>query len=387
MLENALKGSKKYYGLLTVLLLPVGVGFACYLWQFKFGLGITGMSRDVSWGFYIAQFTFLVGVAASAVMVVLPYYLHNYKAFGRVTILGEFLAVASVTMCILFIFVDLGQPTRVLNVMLYPTPNSVLFWDMIVLNGYLFLNIIIGWKVLEAERNSVGPPKWLKPLIYLSIPWAVSIHTVTAFLYCGLPGRGFWLTAILAPRFLSSAFAAGPALLILLCLIVRKFTKFDPGAEQIRSLAKVVTYAIIINVFFFLCEVFVVFYSRIPEHMDHLKYLFFGLHGHGAYVPWMWASMILMVVAIILLVNPITRNNESILAVACVTVFAGTWIDKGMGMISGGFVPNPLHHVNEYIPTLPEILIALGVWALGFVVLTTLYKIAVSVKEEVAGLS
>jgi len=387
MLEKALTGTKKYYGWMAALLAVIGVGFACYLWQFQFGLGITGMSRDVSWGFYIAQFTFLVGVAASAVMVVLPYYLHNYKAFGRITILGEFLAVASVTMCILFIFVDLGQPTRVVNVLLHPTPNSVLFWDMIVLNGYLLLNIIVGWKVLEAERNDVAPAGWLKPLIYLSIPWAVSIHTVTAYLYCGLPGRGFWLTAILAPRFLSSAFAAGPAFLILLCMIVRKLTKFDPGKEQIQSLAKVVAYAITVNVFFFLCEVFVVFYSNIPEHMDQLKYLFVGLHGHGVLVPWMWASMILMVVSIILLVNPVTRKNETVLIVACITVFVGTWIDKGLGMISGGFVPNPLHHVNEYVPTLPEILIALGVWAIGFLVLTALFKIAVTVKEEVAGLA
>jgi molybdopterin-containing oxidoreductase family membrane subunit len=387
MLEKALTGSKKYYGLITVLLAVIGVGFVCYLKQFTFGLGITGMSRDVSWGFYIAQFTFLVGVAASAVMVVLPYYLHNYKAFGRVTILGEFLAVASVIMCILFIFVDLGQPVRILNVLLYPTPNSVLFWDMIVLNGYLLLNIVIGWKVLEAERNNVAPAGWLKPLIYLSIPWAVSIHTVTAFLYCGLPGRGFWLTAILAPRFLSSAFAAGPALLILLCMIVRKFTKFDPGKEQIQSIAKIVAYAICVNVFFFLCEVFVVFYSRIPEHMDHLKYLFVGLHGHDALVPWMWASMILMVLSIILLVNPLTRKNETVLAVACITVFVGTWIDKGLGMISGGFVPSPLHHVNEYVPTVIEVLIAIGIWATGFFVLTVLYKIAVKIKEEVAGIS
>ena len=387
MLEKALIGTKKYYGWMAALLAVIGVGFACYLWQFQFGLGITGMSRDVSWGFYIAQFTFLVGVAASAVMVVLPYYLHNYKAFGRITILGEFLAVASVTMCILFIFVDLGQPIRVMNVLLHPTPNSILFWEMIVLNGYLFLNIIIGWKVLEAERNNVAPAGWLKPLIYLSIPWAVSIHTVTAYLYCGLPGRGFWLTAILAPRFLSSAFAAGPAFLILLCMIVRKLTKFDPGKEQIQSLAKVVAYAITVNVFFFLCEVFVVFYSNIPEHMDHLKYLFVGLQGHGVLVPWMWASMILMVVSIILLVNPVTRKNETVLVVACITVFIGTWIDKGLGMISGGFVPNPLHHVNEYVPTLPEILIALAIWAIGFLVLTALFKIAVTIKEEVAGLA
>ena len=387
MLEKALTGSKKYYGLIATLLAVIGVGFICYLWQFSFGLGITGMSRDVSWGFYIAQFTFLVGVAAGAVMVVLPYYLHNYKAFGRITILGEFLAVAAVTMCILFIFVDLGQPIRIMNVLLHPTPNSILFWDMIVLNGYLLLNIIIAWKVLEAERNNVAPAHWLKILSYISIPWAVSIHTVTAYLYCGLPGRGFWLTAILAPRFLASAFAAGPALLILLCMIVRKFTKFDPGKEQIQSLAKVVAYAISINVFFFLCEVFVVFYSRIPEHMDHIKYLFVGLHGHGALVPWMWASIIFMVLGIILLVNPVTRKNETILVVACITVFIGTWIDKGLGMISGGFVPNPLHHVNEYIPTIPEVLIALGIWAIGFLVLTVLYKIAVTIKEEIAGLA
>ena len=387
MLEKALAGSKKYYGWMTVLVAVVGAGLAAYLYQFSFGLGITGMSRDVSWGFYIAQFTFLVGVAASAVMVVLPYYLHNYKAFGRITILGEFLAVASVTMCILFIFVDLGQPTRVINVLLHPTPNSVLFWDMIVLNGYLFLNIVIGWNVLEAERNNVAPAGWLKPLIYLSIPWAVSIHTVTAFLYCGLPGRGFWLTAILAPRFLSSAFAAGPAFLILLCMLVRKLTKFDPGKEQIQSLAKVVAYAICVNVFFFLCEVFVVFYSRIPEHMDHLTYLFAGLHGHNALVPWMWASMILMGVSIILLVNPITRKNETVLAIACITVFIGTWIDKGLGMISGGFVPNPLHHVTEYVPTIPEIVITIGIWAAGFLVLSALFKIAVSIKEEVSGVA
>jgi len=383
MLELALKGNKKYFGWITALLVLVGIGFGVYLHQLGFGLGITGMSRDVSWGFYIAQFTFLVGVAAGGVMVVLPYYLHNYKAFAKVTILGEFLAIAAITMCLLFILVDLGQPMRMFNVILYPTPNSVLFWDMIVLNGYLFLNIVIGWNVLEAERNNVHYPMWLKPLIYISIPWAVGIHTVTAFLYCGLPGRGFWLTAILAPRFLSSAFAAGPALLILLCMIIRKVTNFDPGKEQIQSLAKIVAYAICLNVFFLLCEVFVVFYSQIPEHMDHLKYLFFGLQGKSSLVPWMWTSMALMVFSIILLVNPATRKNEGVLTVACLMVFAGTWIDKGLGMISGGFVPSPLHHVTEYAPTFPEILITLGVYGAGFLVLTLLYKMAIGVKEEV----
>ncbi|OPX20726.1 MAG: menaquinol oxidoreductase [Desulfobacca sp. 4484_104] len=383
MFEKALVGTKRYFGVLGFLLLLSGIGFFIYLRQLDFGLGITGMSRDVSWGFYIAQFTYLVGVAASAVMVVLPLYLHNYKAFGRIAILGEFLAVSAVSMCLLFIIVDLGKPSRLFNVLLHPTPNSVLFWDMIVLNGYLFLNIVCGWTVLQAERNEVPPPNWLKPFIYIAIPWAPSIHTVTAFLYAGLPGRGYWLTAIMAPRFLSSAFAAGPALLVLLCLLVRKYTKFDPGREQIQTLAKIVTYAILINVFFFFCEVFTVFYSQIPDHMLHFQYLFAGLEGKGKLVPLMWVSIVGMTITAILLIIPSVRKNETTLAVACAAVVVTTWIDKGMGLITGGFVPNPFEGVTEYFPTMPEALITLGVWAIGFLILTMLYKIAVSIKEEI----
>ena len=310
MLEKALKGSYYYWGWLVLLLGVIGIAFLAYLYQFFEGLKITGMSRDVSWGFYIGQFTYLVGVAASGVMVVLPYYLHNYKAFGRITILGEFLAVASITMCLLFIMVDLGNLPRLLNVILYPNPTSILFWDMIVLNVYLLLNIIIGWNVLSAERKGMHYPNWVTPLIYISIPWAFSIHTVTAFLYAGLPGRHFWLTAIMAARFLASAFCSGPAILILLCYIVRAVTRFEPGREQIRTLAGIVTYAMILNVFFLLLEVFTAFYSQIPGHMETFVYLFRGLEGHAKMVPWMWTSAFFMLVSLVLLIVPAFRRNE-----------------------------------------------------------------------------
>lgn len=385
MLELTFKGEKKYWIWVITLITILSAALGLYLWQLKLGLSITGMSRDVSWGFYIANFTYLVGVAAGGVMVVLPYYLHNYKAYGKITVLGEFLAIASIVMCLLFVIVDIGQPTRLFNLMLYPTPNSVLFWDMIVLNGYLFINLIVGWNILEAERNGVNYQTWLKPLIYLSIPLAISIHTVTAFLYCGLPGRHFWLTAVLAPRFLASAFAAGPSLLILLCLFIRKFTNFDPGYNQIQSLAKTVAYAICINVFLFICEIFVAYYSRIPGHTDHITYLFAGLHGHASLVPWMWSAFLLMIVGIILTVIPSTRKNEVSLMFACFSIIIGTWIDKGIGMISGGFVPNTFHKVVEYSPSFPEIGITIGIYAAGALVLTFLYKIAIGVKEEVNG--
>jgi Ni/Fe-hydrogenase subunit HybB-like protein len=384
MLEKALTGSKKYWIWVFFLLAISGVGFLFYLQQLKTGLGITGLSRDVTWGFYIAQFTYLVGVAASAVMLVIPYYLHDYKKFGKITVLGEFLAVAAVSMCVLFIFVDLGQPFRVMNVMLHPTLNSVMFWDMVVLMGYFGLNIVIAWTVLGAERKGVPSPGWLKPFIYLSIPWAVSIHTVTAFLYAGLPGRHMWLTAILAARFLASAFASGPALLIILCLIVKNTSKFDPGREAIQSLAKIVSYAMITNVFFLLLEFFTAFYSGIPGHMHSLQYLFFGLEGHSALVPFMWTFVVLAAAGIFLVLIPPLRQNEGILLFGAIFIVISTWLDKGMGLVVGGFIPNPFEEVVEYTPTLPELSITIGVWAIGFLILTVLYKVAVTVKEEVA---
>ena len=383
-LEKALVGNRRYWTWIGALLVVIALGVLSYLRQLQFGLGITGLSRDVTWGLYIAQFTFLVGVAASAVVVVLPYYLHNYRAFGKITILGEFLAISAVTMCLLFIFVDMGQPGRVLNVLLYPTPDSIMFWDMVVLSGYLLLNAVIGGITLGAERKDVPPPRWILPVIILSIPWAVSIHTVTAFLYSGLPGRHLWLTALLAPRFLASAFASGPALLILLTMVVRRLARFDPGQEAIQKLSLIVTYTMIINVFFVLMEVFTVFYSQIPEPMSHFQFLFVGLDGHAPLVPWMWASMALAVISLVLLITPRYRANERLLAVACVMVFASLWIDKGIGLIVGGFVPSPLGHVTSYVPTLPEVSITLAIWAVGFLMLTVLYKMALAVREELA---
>ncbi len=382
MIEHALTGGRKYWLWIGFLLLVIGAGFASYLVQMNEGLGVTGLSRDISWGFYIANFTFLVGVAASAVMLVLPYYLHHYKLFGKLIILGESLAVGSIVMCGLFVMVDLGKPQRFLNLMLHPTPHSMLFWDVIVLNGYLVLNVVIGWASQTAEKNQVPPPGWIKYLIYLSVPWAVSIHTVTAFLYAGLPGRHMWLTAIMAPRFLASAFAAGPSLLILLVFLVRKLTKFDPGREPIQTLAKIVTYSMIANLFFYGLEFFTAFYSNIPAHKETLEYLFVGLEGKAKLVPFMWTSMAMGFAGIGLLINPPWRKNETVLGIAAILIFVSTWIDKGMGLVIGGFIPSPLNHVTEYTITGIEWMITLGIYSIGALVITVLFKIAIGVKEE-----
>jgi Ni/Fe-hydrogenase subunit HybB-like protein len=382
VIETIFKGGKKYLALVAGLLILIGVGAACYLQQWDLGLTITGLSRDVSWGMYIANFTFFVGVAASAVMLVLPYYLHDEKAFKKIVILGEFLAVAACVVSVTFVLVDLGQPARLFNIILYPTPNSLLFWDMIVLSIYLLLNILIGWVTLDAENKEVAPPKWIRPLIIISIPWAVSIHTVTAFIYAGLGARPFWLTALLAPRFLASAFASGPALLILLSLAMKKWGGFDPGSESIKKVAKIVTYGIIATVFFLILEIFTVFYSQVPDAMAHFQYLFVGLDGHYALVPWMWTSVGLALIAIVILLLPSHRRGNGLLASASIAVLVAIWIDKGLGLVVPGFIPSPTGDVFEYLPSLLESLIVLGVWAIGALIVTLLYKVVLGVRQN-----
>ena len=384
MLEKVLVGDRRYWTWTLSLLAVAGVGAGVYLAQQITGVEGSGLSRDVAWGFFIANYTFFVGVAASAVVVVLPYYLHDRKEFGNMTALGEFLAVAAVSVAGLFIIVDLGQPQRLLNILIYPTPNSPFFWNTIVLPGYALLNVVIAWFTLDAQRKDVAPPRWVKWLILVSIPWAISIHTLTAFVYSGLAARPFWNTAILAPRFLASAFASGPALLIILALLVRRFTRFDPGIRALQTVGLIVTYAMVINLFFVFVELFVTFYTGLESHIEHFRYLYLGIEGHGALVPWMWVSGVMAVGAVVLLLMPGVRSNEKLLATACALVFISTWIDKGLGLVVGGFVPSPLRDITEYMPEVSELVIALGVYAAGLLILTALYRVAIAVKEETA---
>ncbi|HBT96398.1 MAG TPA: menaquinol oxidoreductase [Desulfobulbaceae bacterium] len=389
MIEKALKGSPLYWGWLALLLVLMALGAACYIRQFNFGMGLTGMGRDLAWGLYISQFTFLVGVAAGGLMLVLPFYIHNYKVFGRLTILGEFLAISAIAMCLMFVMADIGQPIRALNMILHPTPNSMLFWDMVVLVGYLTLNIICGWVILTAEKKEVKPPKWVYFFVYVSIPFAVSIHTVTAMLYCGLPSRHFWLSAITAPRFLASAFAAGPALILIFCVIMKKFAHFDAGKEAVNKLITIIMYAAIINAFFVCMEFFVGYYSNVPGHIHALEYLFFGLehdgHVYNNLVPFMWLSVIMCFagLAVFSYMKLVKVQTDTLVVLGCALTFLSLFLDKGLGFVLGGLVVSPLHEIVEYYPTLNEILVSVGIWATGFFLVTMLYKIAVTVEHEV----
>ena len=372
-------GDWRYYAWMLALTAVALIGLNAYCRQLVEGLVVTGMTDQVSWGFYIANFTFLVGMAAAAVMLVIPVYIYGNRELHDLVIFGELFAVAAIIMALLFVTVDLGRPDRFHHLLLrFNFPVSMLTWDVIVLNGYLLLNMhICGYLIYCAYRRRAPSRAFYIPFVFIAIVWAISIHTVTAFLYSGLGGRPFWNSAVIAPRFLASAFAAGPAFLILTLQVIGRVSEYHIPPKALLTLRNIVTVAMTINVFLLGSEVFTEFYTD-SAHVASSKYLFFGLHGHDALVPWIWAAIALDLVSLGVLFAPISRKTLW-LNIACVMLIVGVWIEKGMGLIIPAFVPTPLGEIVEYTPTLNEIFVTLGIWAGGLLLYTILVRITVPV--------
>jgi Ni/Fe-hydrogenase subunit HybB-like protein len=372
-------GDRRYYGWMFFLSVISLIGLNAYAKQFAQGLSVTGMTDQVSWGFYIANFTFLVGMAAAAVMLVIPVYVYKNHALHDLVIFGELFAVSAIIMALLFVTADLGRPDRFHHLLLrFNFPNSMLSWDVIVLNGYLVLNLhICGYLIYCAYRKR-APAKWFYiPFVFIAIAWAISIHTVTAFLYSGMGSRPFWNSAVIAPRFLASAFAAGPAFLILTLQVISRATNYRVTHGALMTLRNIVTVALTTNIFLLGCEVFTEFYTD-STHVASARYLFFGLNGYTGLVPWIWSAIVLNIVALAILYAPFSRKLTW-LSVACVMLIVGVWIEKGMGLIIPAFIPTPLGEIVEYLPTLNEVLVTLGIWAFGLLIYTICVRITVPV--------
>lgn len=372
-------GGWRYHAWMTVLTVIALIGLYAYCQQLVHGLITTGMTDQVSWGMYIANFTYLVGLAAAAAMLVIPVYVYRNMHLHDVVIFGELLAVAVIVMCLLFVTVDLGRPDRFLHLMQrFNFPVSMLTWDVIALNGYLVLNLhICGYLLYSAYCGRKPSKLFYVPFVFIAIVWAVSIHTVTAFLYVGLGGRPFWNSAIIAPRFLASAFAAGPAFIILTLQVVRRYTNHHVSNEALLTLRRIVQVAMIINVFLLGCEVFTEFYTD-SAHVAAAQYLFLGLKGRHALVPWIWTAIGMNAVATILLLLPASRGLR-VLNLACVLAVIGIWIEKGMGLIVPAFIPTPLGELVEYAPTIREVMVTLGIWAFGLLLYTIFVRVSVPV--------
>lgn len=371
--------------MLTALFL---VGANAWANQVAGGMIGTNMTDQVSWGLYIANFTFMVGLAAGGVMMVIPAYLYNDRKMHDVVIIGELLAIAAIVMCLMFVVADLGRPDRFWHLIpfigKFNFPISMLTWDVIVLNGYLLLNLhICGYLLYMRFLGRKPNPIWYIPFVMLSIVWAISIHTVTAFLYCGLGGRPFWNTALLAPRFLASAFVSGPAFIIVALVLIKKLAGVGGLDEPIATLTKIIRVTILVNLLMVASELFTEFYTG-GSHVSAAKYLYFGLHGKTALVPWAWTAIVLNLTAAILFLWPrlLQFRWRPLLVTACCMAFIGAWIEKGMGLIIPGFVPSTLHEIVEYVPSQLEWKVTVGIWAFGLMVFTIAIKAALPTLKQ-----
>lgn len=381
--KTIFSGSKNYFLWISFLGFLSLIGFFYYFKQVQVGFITTNLTDEVSWGAYIANFTYLVGVAAAAVLLVTAAYVYHNKEIKEIVLIGELMAFSALLMCMLFIVADLGRPDRFWHILPFVGrlnfPSSMLAWDVIVLNGYLLLNMHIpGYLLYTMYKGQEAKPKYYIPFVFISIFWAVSIHTVTAFLYSGLGGRPFWNSAILAPRFLISAFACGPAILIICFTIINHFNDDFKVKEGVFSfLKRVLSFTMPLNLFLLFCELFKEFYTD-STHVASAQYLFWGLHGHHKLVPYIWTAITLNILSTIVYITNL-REKKIILLMACLFTIFGTWVEKGMGLIIPAFVPSSLGSIVEYSPSVSEFWISMGIWAFGILVFTVNAKVCIAI--------
>jgi molybdopterin-containing oxidoreductase family membrane subunit len=384
-LRAATSGGRGYHAWMGSLTAVMLLGGYAYLVQASEGLSVTGMNDHVSWGLYISNLAFLVGVAAAAVILVMPAYVLKDVDFSQAVLIAEGVAVSALVMCLAFVTANSpGFPwkwwrlTPVIGLLNWP--DSMLAWDVIALNGYLALNLAIPFYILYSHFVGREPSKKkYVPFIYLSVVWAVSIHLITAFLFAAPPARPLWNSPLLGPRFLASAFTAGPAFMILLLGFIRSNSKYTISDVAISKLATVTTVAAQINLVMLFSDL--VFEFRFPTHHSvSARYLFFGLGEHDALVPWIRTAIVLNVLATIALtIHPVRRNPRWLMP-ACAMLFVAIWVEKGIGLVIPGFIPSPLGEIVEYTPTWVELCVTAGIWALGLFVLTVLVRVALPIE-------
>jgi molybdopterin-containing oxidoreductase family membrane subunit len=377
------RGGKLFYVWMLALTMLVFLGGISYFEIYSEGFVVTHLRDQVPWGFLISNFTFLVGIAAAAVLLIIPAYVYGFKPVKEIVAFGELLAVTAILMSLMFIMVHLGRLEGFWHILpgigVLNWPDSLIAWDMLILNAYMGLSLFIalyigGHRYVGKEPNV----KVVVPLVLLSIPLAISVHALTAFIYNGFSARPFWNASILTPRFLASAFCSGPAVMILIFQALRKLTAFQIEREAIHRIAQIIVYAMAINLFLLGAEVFKEYYSQ-TDHLLSMQYLFEGIEGHTALVPWTWFALILNCLGFLIFLVPPLRESMSMLNIGCAFIFVGVWIEKGMGLVIPGFVPDSLGEIYEYMPSQTEVFVSVGIWALGAMIYTLFVRAAIAV--------
>ena len=252
---------RKYNLAMLILGILAIVGFIAWIYQIQKGLIVTNMRNPFSWGLYIAMWAFYVGTAAGGLVVSSAIYIFGAKQLKPIAPVASLTAFIFAVAAMLMVLPDLGRPERVFNILLYPNPKSLLPWDFLVLSTYAVLSAIYTYvqlrpriaergitifgktimkrdiKADELARLREASERQAKILAPIALPFAILIHTVTAWVLATQLSRPWWYGGLLAPTFIAAALTAGPAVVILASLIVYGFK--EELAQTYRLLAKV----------------------------------------------------------------------------------------------------------------------------------------------------
>ena len=310
----------------------VAVGVALWGMQLVGGMQQTNMRNLDSWGLYITMFMFFVGLSAGGLIISSVPKAFGIAGFGGISKVAVFSSIACTVCAIGFVVVDLGQPARLWELLVYSNLTSPLMWDILVIGTYLVLSIVYLWAQLRAEAGKMSSAS-LRVISVVALVCAVLVHSVTAWIFGLQQGREMWHTALLAPWFVSSALVCGTALVLCVVIGLRKVGYLAVEQDNIVRLTKLLGAFVCVDLYFFGC--------------DLLTEGFPGASGaevvsmlvSGPLAPFFWTEVIGCAVCAVICFVPALRRNGLIVfgsLLAMLGIFC-----KRVQLLVGGFqMPN-----------------------------------------------
>lgn len=382
------RGADHLWG--VAVMLGVIVGWAAYQYHFQFseGLGVTGLNKPVFWGLYIANFIFWVGLSAGGIAVSALVHLMDKKDMKPVAIMAEIMAASFLVIAAMFIIMDLGRPTYMYKLFQHPHFSSPLLWDVTVINSYLFLCLALlyfsarqqilrrighvwAWKpvvfLATLGRTRLSPEsletdhRLLTALAIVSIPAAVALHSVTAWILGLVKGQPGWNTPILAPLFIASALVSGFAAVTLGVIVGRKLFKFPVSEAVVHMLGRYLVVAILVLMYLLFSEFLTVGYSGTLSHLEVFDEV---LWGRFSGIFW-FDAIVGILVPLLLLTLPWNKSVFTV-GVASLLVVVGVFAERTYLLLPALMRPNSLTGaVSSYTPTSLEWSLMAGAWSVG----------------------
>lgn len=356
------------------------VGIGLWVWQLTQGLVVTNMRNLDSWGVYITNFMFLVGLSAGGLIISSAPKLFGVKGFGGISKVAIWTSICCTVLAMGFVIVDLGNPLRIWELFVYGNLSSPLLWDVIVLFLYLIISIIYLWAILRVEkgRGSQGSLRVLSAIAFIT---AILVHSVTAWIFGLQQGHEMWYTALLAPWFVTSALVCGTALVMVVVVALRKVGYMELAQENLVKMAKLLGIFLCVDLYFFACDLLTAGFPG-GEGTQVVSML-----TTGPLAGFFWAQIILSVLAIVIVFIPKLRSTP-LLVVASLAAIVAIFCKRVQLLVGGFQIPNldyagPLstsstsNWVNGigvydsliYSPSIIEVGVTLGVVGLGALLL------------------